>query len=75
VKLWLQPNEWPSLTDKSASSLKVPEAEAARIGRLPTLVRLRSNNKAEVIVKVVSERTSDATHKTYVIEWTPAGPK
>jgi hypothetical protein len=40
---------------------------------LPALVRLRSNNKAEVIVKVVRESGRSVTTVTYDIEWTPAG--
>jgi hypothetical protein len=40
---------------------------------LPALVRLKSNNKAEVLVKVVRESGRSGTTVIYDIEWTPAG--
>ena len=69
----LQPNEMPDLTDKSKSVLRVPLALQWRVGVLPKLARLRSNNKAEVIVKIKTRTGADATHVNYDIEWTPAG--
>jgi hypothetical protein len=40
---------------------------------LPALVRLKSNNKAEVIVKVVREGGRSETTAIFDIEWTPKG--
>ena len=66
-------NEEPSLTEKEKSALKVSNAQANKIVKEPMYVRLKSNNKADVIVKVVRESGHDATHKFYAIEWTPEG--
>lgn len=71
--LVLHANEMPSMTDKSKNVLKVPLAEAGKIAKTPMLVRLRSNNSAEVIVKVKTKMSADATHVSYDIEWTPEG--
>jgi hypothetical protein len=40
---------------------------------LPALVHFKSNNKAEVIVKVVRESGRSETTVIYDIEWTPKG--
>ena len=69
----LEPNEMPSLSEKAKSVMKVPLAKEARITKMPTLVRLKSNNTAEVIVKVKSRSGGDKTHGLYEIEWTPEG--
>ena len=66
----LKPNEWPNWSDSSNKHVTVPRAQISKIpDSLPTLVRLRSNNKAEVIVRLVSQHTEG----TYKIEWTEEG--
>ena len=65
----LQPNEW--IDD---GFIKVPNAQMPKITKeLPTLVRLRSNNKPEVIVKLVAVHSISNSHHCCSIEWTPAG--
>lgn len=71
--LVLHANEMPSMTDKSKNVIRVPLAEADKIVKTPMLVRLRSNNSAEVIVKVKTKISTNATHESYDIEWTPEG--
>ena len=70
----LQPNEWPDFSARGSKFISVPMSQADRISvPLPTLVRLKSNNKAEVIVKVVAPHADDGSHKSYFIEYTPEG--
>ena len=70
----LQPNEWPMLTDEHYKCISIPISQAAKMPKnLPALVRLKSNNKAEVIVKVVRESGRSETTAIYDIEWTPKG--
>ena len=70
----LHGNEWPKLTDEYHKCVSIPISQAAKMPEnLPTLVRLRSNNKVEVIVKVVRESGRSETTATYDIEWTPKG--
>lgn len=71
--LVLHANEMPSMTDKSKNVIRVPLAEADKIVKTPMLVRLRSNNSAEVIVKVKTKMSTNATHVSYDIEWTLEG--
>ena len=67
--LVLQPNEWID-----NGHITVPIAQVSSIpSELPALVRLKSDNKPEVIVKVVSLHSSSSTHHCYRIEWTPEG--
>ena len=64
----LQPNEWID-----EGFIKVPNAQMPKITKeLPTLVRLRSNNKPEVIVKLVAVHAISNSHHCCRIEWTPA---
>ena len=64
----LQPNEWID-----EGFIKVPNAQMPKITKeLPTLVRLRSNNKPEVIVKLVAVHSISNSHYCCRIEWTPA---
>lgn len=68
--LVLQPNEW--IDDKG--HISVPTAQVPLIPTvLPALVRLKSDNKPEVIVKVVSFGSKSSSHHVYRIEWTPEG--
>jgi hypothetical protein len=70
----LQPNEWPMLTDEHYKCISIPMSQVAKMPKnLPALVRLKSNNKAEVIVKVVRNSGSNESSVKYDIEWTPAG--
>ena len=65
---------WPKLTDDYHKCVSIPISQAAKMPKnLPALVRLKSNNKAEVIVKVVRESGRSDTTVIYDIEWTPAG--
>jgi len=73
--LVLDGNGWPSFSEKARSLLKVPIGKVASLAELPRLVRLRANNHAEVIVKVLSFNSSDSTHRYYNIEWTPEGQR
>ena len=66
----LKPNEWPDWSDARSKYIAVPRSQLGKIPRqLPTLVRLKSNNKAEVIVRFVSQHVEG----TYKIEWTEEG--
>ena len=70
----LQPNEWPNLSGPGAKFITVPKLQVGKIpASLPALVRMKSNNKAEVIVKVVALHSDDGSHKNYSIESTPEG--
>ena len=67
--LILEPNEWID-----NGHITVPKVLVSLIpAELPALVRLKSNNKAEVIVKILSLQSSSDSHRCYRIEWTPAG--
>jgi hypothetical protein len=67
-------SEWPKLTDEHYKCVLIPISQAAKMPKnLPALVRLKSNNKAEVLVKVVRESGRSGTTVIYDIEWTPAG--
>lgn len=66
-------NKWPRLSDDKAKSLDVTIEQARAINKLPMLVRLESNNKAMIIVKVVSEHCRSNFEVSYNIEWTPEG--
>lgn len=71
----LQPNEWPSFSEMGSKFISVPISQVDKIPVvLPALVRLKSNNKAEVIVKVVAPHADDGLHKSYSIEHTPLRP-
>ena len=68
----LQPNEWPSFSEMGSKFISVPISQVDKIPVvLPALVRLKSNNKAEVIVKVVAPHADDGSYKSYSIEQTP----
>ena len=70
----LHGNEWPKLTNEYHKCISIPMSQVAKMPKnLPALVRLRSNNKAEVIVKVVRESGRSETTAIYDIEWTPKG--
>ena len=70
----LHGNEWPKLTDEYHKCVSIPISQAAKMPKnLPALVRLKSNNKAEVIVKVVRNSGSNGSSVKYDIEWTPKG--
>ena len=70
----LQPNEWPNLSGPGAKFITVPKLQVDKIpASLPALVRMKSNNKAEVIVKVVALHSDDGSHKNYRIEFTREG--
>ena len=70
----LHGNEWPKFTDEYHKCVSIPISQDAKMPKnLPVLVCLRSNNKAEVIVKVVHESGRSDTTVTYDIEWTPKG--
>jgi hypothetical protein len=70
----LQPNEWPMLTDEHYKCISIPMSQAAKMpDNLPALIRLKSNNKAEVIVKVVRNSGRNESSVKYDIEWTPKG--
>jgi hypothetical protein len=70
----LEPNEWPMLTDEHYKCISIPISQVAKMPKnLPALVRLKSNNKAEVIVKVVRNSGSNESSVKYDIEWTPKG--
>lgn len=63
---------WPKLTD--SKSILIPMSQVEKMPKkLPALVRLKSNNKAEVIIKVVHMSGNDATGVRYDVEWTPKG--
>ena len=65
----LQPNEWID-----NGTILVPITSVPYIPeKLPTLVRLKSNNKPEVIVKILDLAARTGTHQKYSIEWTPSG--
>ena len=62
------------LTDEHYKCISIPMSQVAKMPKnLPALVRLKSNNKAEVIVKVVRESGRSETTAIYDIEWTPKG--
>ena len=70
----LHGNEWPKLTDEHHKCVSIPISQVAKMPKnLPALVRLKSNNKAEVIVKVVRNSGSNGSSVKYDIEWTPKG--
>lgn len=69
----LAPNAWPSLTDDMNKCVALPLEQKSRIKNVPCLVRLRSNNKAEVIVKFVSRHSWNEESVVYNIEWTSPG--
>ena len=59
----LQPNEWPRLSETGEKHISVPVSQVSRISStLPTLIRLKSNNKPEVIIKVLSLHAKRSTH-------------
>ena len=65
----LQPNEWID-----NGFINVPNGQMPKIPKaLPALVRLRSNNKPEVIVKIDSVQSTSDSHQCCHIEWTPQG--
>ena len=69
-----QPNEWPRLSEVGQKYISVPVSQVSRISStLPTLIRLKSNNKPEVIMKLLSLHAKRSTHWDYFIEWTPEG--
>lgn len=69
----LEPNEWPMFDSEQKGLIKIPNVQVQSISHLPMLVRLRSNNKAEVIVKVLKPHGKDDLYCTYNIEWSPVG--
>ena len=70
----LHGNEWPKLTDEYNKYITIPISQVEKLPKkLPALVRLKSNNKAEVIVKVVSYASGSGSNAKYNIEWTPSG--
>ena len=70
----LHGNEWPKFTDEYHKCVSIPISQVTKMPEnLPALVRLKSNNKAEVIVKVVRESGRSKTTVIYDIEWTPKG--
>lgn len=71
----LAPNEWPSLTDDMNKCVAIPLDQEARIKKLPSLIRLKSNNKAEVIVKLIAFYSRDAKSVVFNIEWNALGAR
>lgn len=71
----LAPNAWPSLTDDMNKCVALPLDQESRIKTVPCLVRLRSNNKAEVIVKFTAFHSRDAKNAVFNIEWTAPGER
>ena len=64
-------SEWPRPDDKYVN---VPRAQVDKVPTsLPALVRLRGNDKPELIVKFLAQHSKDASYVTYRIEWTEAG--
>ena len=54
--------------------ISIPISQAAKMPKnIPAFIRLKSNNKAEVIVKVVRESGRSESSVKYDIEWTPKG--
>lgn len=67
----LQGSEWPKQTDKY---VKVPQSQAGKVPiSLPALVRLRGNDKPELIVKFLARHSTDASYVTCKIVWTESG--
>lgn len=65
---------WPKLTDELNKSILIPMLQVEKMPKkLPALVRLKSNNKAEVIIKVIRRGANDETGVRYDVEWTPKG--
>ena len=65
---------WPKLTDEHSKSILIPMSQVEKMPKkLPALVRLKSNNKAEAIIKVVRNSGSNESSVKYDIEWTPKG--
>lgn len=71
----LAPNAWPSLTDDMNKCVALPLDQESRIKTVPCLVRLRSNNKAEVIVKFTALHSRDAKNAVFNIGWTAPGER
>lgn len=71
--LYIEPRYWPSLKDKANSSVRVSQFEAAKVEELPSLARLNSENKAEVIVKLLPGTSQKDGDTIYNIQWTPEG--
>lgn len=72
-EIQLNGNEWPDFSEKNRCEVRVPHAQRSKITAAPQLVRLRSNNHAEIIVKLLPHPRTDASHDIYNIEWTPEG--
>ena len=71
----LDPNAWPVLSDDKNKCVTIPLEQKSRIKNVPCLVRLRSNNKAEVIVKFTAFHSRDAKNAVFNIEWTAPGAR
>ena len=71
----LAPNAWPVLSDDKNKCVTIPLEQEVRIKMVPCLVRLRSNNKAEVIVKFTAFHSRDAKNAVFNIEWTAPGAR
>lgn len=70
----LKPNEWPQFDGEKSKYLKIPVGQVSKIpATLPALVRLKSNNKVELIIKILSPFGGDGSYKTYTVELTPSG--
>lgn len=70
----LKPNEWPQFDGEKSKYLKIPVGQVPKIpATLPALVRLKSNNKVELIIKILSPFGGDGSYKTYTVELTPSG--
>jgi predicted component of viral defense system (DUF524 family) len=65
---------WPDLADRTSKIIDVPIEQECRIpDKLPALVRIKSNGKAEIIVKVLSFHGRSESKVSYNIGWTPDG--
>lgn len=67
----LNGSEWPNLND---AYVNVPQGQVGKMpAQLPGLIRLRCNNKPELIVKAVSKHSEDARYVSYKITWVESG--
>ena len=65
---------WPDLANRTFKIIDVPIEQECRIpDKLPALVRIKSNGKAEIIVKVLSFHARSESKVSYNIGWTPEG--
>ena len=68
----LKPNEWPNWSGEGEKFVEVPESQLDKIpSQLPTLVRLKSDDKVEMIVKFVSKHSANSymVKRTEPVSW------